>query len=430
MVQARRGDPMNTSARCETAGPHEPTEHPFDKPRAPAWDSDARYISELAEQYVLELNRSSRQAPELGRIARVGRFLQRARQWFRRKGRELVQEHWDIGLFDVFFGSVKAFGIYPALYFAGLTWTIPIMEYLPLNTQLWTAGYLFCRGNLLSAIGRLRYGHNLNEMNKLRDEALRIDPRDVRSIHRFEQGDHVITLRIRRGRLRDWLRKLRGLARKANVVQQSELRKMVSDTEFLFQANELRNNAYLYEAILIKKVLGATEDPKRLTGRLLPEAPLDEKSRALRDLLGESLEPSVARVTEQGNSLTDTLKKNLGDKLSATSLALRWINWAYQRRTFRLLAQLDVLHYRLLAERLDGTDTAASALGESIRDQRRQIQTWMDAAAQFGERAKLVFWKAAAQEVIRKGIREAQAAGLKVRLARLAFWLSPSRKSN
>jgi hypothetical protein len=414
----------------DPAGPTETAEHPLDELTTPAWDSDACYISDLAEQYARELNESSSQAPELSRLARFARLFQKVRQWFRRKVRELFQEHWDLGLFDVLFGSLKAFVIYPALYFVGLTWTIPIMEYLPLNTQLWTAGYLFCRRNLVSTLGWLCYGHSLNALNKLRDEALRIYPRDVRSIHRFQQGDQVFTVRIRRGRVRDWLRRVRGLAREPNVILQSELRKMVSDTEFLFQANELRNNAYLYEAILIKKILGAAETAKQLTGQLVPEAPLDEKNASLRDLVGESLEPSFTRVIEQGNSLTDTLKQNLGDKISATSLALRWINWAYQRKTYRLLAQLDVLHYRLLADHLNGTDCAASTLGESIRDQRRQIQTWMNSAARFSDRAKKASSKAAAGEVIRTGIQEAQAVGLKVRLARFAYWLSPSRKGN
>jgi hypothetical protein len=418
---------VETPVRFAAAGAIELPARPPDEPRTPDWDSDARHIADLAEQYVVELNEASRRAPALTRSARWGRVLHQTRQWFRRKTRALVQEHWDLGLFDVSFGSVKAFGVYPALYFAGLAWTIPILEYLPLNTQLWTAGYVFCRGRLLSGIGRLRYGHSLDAMNNHRDEVLRIAPRDARSIHRIRHGDLACTIRIRRGRVRDWLRRLRGIPREPNVVLLSELRAMVSDSEFLFQANELRNNEYLYEAILIRKVLGSYADAERLTGRLVPEATLDEKGRALRDLLGESLEPSFARVIEQGNSLTDALKRNLGDKLSATSLAVRWINWAYQRRTYDLLARLDVLHYRLLAANLDRKEAAASTLRESIREQRRQIETWMAAAARFGERAKVVSSKAAAHDVIRSGIIGAQAVGLKVRLARLTFWLSPSR---
>jgi hypothetical protein len=418
---------VETTEPYAAADPTEPSARPPDDPQTPDWDSDARHITDLAEQYVVELNEASRRAPALDRIARLGRALQQARQWFRRKTRALVQEHWDLGLFDVSFGSVKAFGVYPALYFAGLAWTIPIMEYLPLNTQLWTAGYVFCRRRLLSGIGRLRYGYSLDAMNKHRDNGLRIAPRDARSIHRVRHGDLGGTIRIRRGRVRDWLRRLRGIPREPNVVLLSELRAMVSDPEFLFQANELRNNGYLYEAILIRKILGVTESGKRLSGRLVPEAALDEQGWTLRDLLGESLEPSYARVIEQGNSLTDELKKNLGDKLSATSLTVRWINWAYQRRTYRLLARLDDLHYRLLAAYLGGKDAAASKLRESIRDQRRLIQTWMNAAAQFGERAKVATSKAAAHEIIRTGINEARAVGLKVRLARLAFCLSPPR---
>jgi hypothetical protein len=184
----------------------------------------------------------------------------------------------------------------------------------------------------------------------------------------------------------------------------------------------------LYEAILIRKILGRRKDSQQLTTRLRPEPPLDEQSRKLRDFLGESLEPSFARVVEQGNSLTDTLKKNLGDKFSATSLSMRWINWAYQRQTYRLLAELERLHYRLLADCLDDTDATLSALGEPIIEKRGEVQVSMNAAARFGTRAKQVTSKAAAQDVIRDGIKEAQAAGLKVRLARFALRWSPSRR--
>ena len=395
----------------------------------PARLAEVQHLSMLSEKYLFDLNNKSRSAPKLTQLKQFLRILHRVRQWVKRKSKELIQLHWDICVFDVVFGSLKAFIIYPMLFFAGLTWTIPIMEYLPLNTQLWTAGYLFCRRHILSKIGQYRYGHSLNEMNEFRDTALGIQPRDARNIHRFEYESVERTVRIRRSRFLDWMRKLRGKVREPNVVLQSELRKMISDKEFLFQANEIRNNAYLYEEIAIRKILTTPGDRPKLLKGLVPESPFTaERDKKLLDAMGESLTPAYARVIEQGNSLTATLRINLGNRFSATSLSLRWLNWSYQRTIYRKLAELDVLHYRLLADVLNGISIDESEPLLQIRRKEEEIRTWVERATTFGEQAKAVTTKPKAHRLIQRGIRKAQSFGLKVRLARTAYWLSPSAR--
>ena len=395
----------------------------------PTWDTDARHVASLVQEYLPALNEQARRAPRLTRRRQILRTMSRVRQWITRKVRELIQAHWDIGVFDVTFGSLKAFVIYPGLYFAGLVWAIPVAEAIPLNTQLWTAGYLFLRRHIRSAIGRFRYGHSLNRMDKFRDEVLRIQPRDARNIHRFEHESLQRTVRIRRGRLRHWMRRLRGQGPEPNVVLQSELRTMISDKAFVFVANELRNNAYLYEALAIRKILATPADRPKLLERLVPEAsPAGELDRQLLETIGETLIPPFARVIEQGNSLTETLKTNLGHKISATSLALRWINWSYQRATYRRLAELGRLHYRLLADVLDGRPLEYSEYPQRIRQKRQEIQVWMERASRFGRRAKAVTSKQEAHAVIRSGIAEARSLDRNVRLARIAYRLSPSAR--
>ena len=383
-------------------------------------------LSVLAERALTELNRKSRRAKSPGRGERLLRLLELAKQWVVRKVRELFQEHWDIGLFDVAFGSVKAFGIYPLLYFAGLAWTIPVMEYAPLNTQLWTAGYLFARGQILSQLGRRRYGHTLNRLNELRDRALRIEPRDARSIHRFslDQGERCV--RVRRSRFRAGLDRLRGRAPEANLLLQSELRAMISDPEFLFQANPLRSNAYLYEEVLLKKILATPEDRPKLLARLEPEAPLQGEARQLLGAIGETTAPTRARVIQQGESLTAALREQLGSGLSATSLALRWINWSHQRNIYRKLAELEALEYHLLADLLEGEMVERSRHLSPIRRKQAEIEAMIDCAASFGGRARSATSRAKAHQLIDSAIEEAGRMGLPVRLARTARWMSPS----
>ncbi|MHC4446601.1 MAG: hypothetical protein ACYSXF_02185 [Planctomycetota bacterium] len=395
----------------------------------PTWDTDARHVASLVQGYLAALDEQARRAPKLTRPRQILQTLARVGQWIRRKFRELIQSHWDIGVFDVTFGSLKAFLIYPGMYFAGLLWAIPVAEAIPLNTQLWTAGYLFLRRHVRSAIGRFRYGHSLNRMDTFRDEALRIQPRDARNIHRLEHETLRRTVRIRRNRLRHWMRRLRGKGPQPNVVLQSELRRMISDKAFVFAANELRNNAYLYEAIAIRKILSTPEDRPKLLARLVPEAPpAGERERKLLEVIGETLIASYARVIEQGNSLTATLKENLGHKCSATSLALRWLNWSYQRAAYKRLGELDALHYRLLADLLDGKPLEDSEYPQRIRQKREEIHVWMERATRFGDGAKAATSKQEAHAVIRAGLAKAQSLGRTVRLARIAYRFSPSAR--
>jgi len=386
-------------------------------------------LSRLAEKSFAEIDEKSRRTLVPTRAGRLLRALELARQWTVRKVRELFQEHWDIGLFDVLFGSVKAFGVYPALYFAGLAWTIPLMEYAPLNTQLWTAGYLFARGQILSQLGRRRYGYTLNQLGELRDRALRIRPRDARSVHRFVLDGVERCVRVRRSRLRGWLDRLRGRVPEPNVLLQSELRGMISDREFVFQANPLRSNAHLYEKILLKKILSVPEDRAKLLARLRPEPPLQGEARLLLAAIGETTAPTRARVIEQGESLAASLREQLGSGFSATVLALRWIHWSHRCRVYRKVAELEALEYQLLADLLEGEMVERSRYLEPIRRKQAEIEEWIERGAAFVARARGATSRAKARPLIESAIEQADGLGLPVRLARAVRWLIPAPRA-
>ena len=204
---------------------------------------------------------------------------------------------------------------------------------------------------------------------------------------------------------------------------------MISDQEFLFQANELRNNATLYEAILIQKILSTPRERSELLNRLHPEEPLGTSAdRKLLAAVGESPAPTYTRVIEQGNSLTAALAENLRSSFSATSLALRWINWSYQRKIYGLLSEQGRLAYRLIADLLDGRPIDESIYLGRIRERRAEVEMWIGRATRFGERAKTVVSKQEGRGVARLGIREARSVGRRVRLARLALRVSPSTR--
>ncbi|MBW2274657.1 MAG: hypothetical protein JRG96_15425 [Deltaproteobacteria bacterium] len=381
-------------------------------------------LARVSERHLAELEERCRAAVAPSMLGRRRRNIERAGQWIVRKGKEGVQDHWDVAAFDVGFGSVKAFGVYPALYFAGLTWTIPFMEFALLNTQVWTAGYLALRRRLLSRLGKRRYGHGLIEMDAHRDTVLRIDPADARSIHRFDWEGETFTVRIRRSWLRGWLDRRRGLPPEPNVLMQAELRQMISDPEFVWLANPLRSNAHLYEAIALRRILASSEDRPKLLQRLSPEAALDPPAAALARVIDETPLPGYARVIEQGDSLTASLREQLGSGFSATSLSLRWINWSHQRRIYGLMRELERLEYRLLAELLDGCPVAESIWQLRIVETREEIEEWIARAERFGALTRRLGSKAEAHELIPAAIARAREVGLTLRLARAARWLS------
>ena len=227
--------------------------------------TDAEYVSRLAGGLAAELSEAGRGASPLCGLARASRAFVRVRLAVTRHLRVVLRDHWDVGCFDLAFGSVKAFGIYPALYFAGLAWAIPLAEYAPLNTQLWTAGYLFARGKLLSAVGRVRYGRRCEELDALRDTMMHGE--DASAVHRFSFGGpegRVLRIRVERSRLRAWWARSRGRSAGAGVVLQADLRAMVPDAEFRFRAEMLRANPYLYERVLIEKLLMTQAGRSRL----------------------------------------------------------------------------------------------------------------------------------------------------------------------
>jgi hypothetical protein len=408
--------------------------------------ADARHIERVAARVAAELAWISCGAARPTRGRRVLRGFALAWQVVARKAKTLVREHWDIGLFDVLFGSLKAFAVYPALFFAGLAWTIPIMEYLPLNTQLWTAGYLAVRGHVLSEIGRRRYGHSLKQLDALRDRLLRVHPRDARHVHGFTVGGDRRVLRVRRSRFRHWLARWRGEGREPGVVLQSELRRMVRDPEFLFRANPLRANPYLYEEVLLARLLATPQAHVRLMASSAPEEPLEGEGRALRAALGESHVLALARLAEQADALAAAQPGRLG----ATALCLRWIHASLRRAVWRRLRSLADFEYRLLAEIADGGTVATSlvvparakpgpprsaslrlaarAFGASpqlaaLRSERAELRAEIARAAHLAERAKAVGCGPEAGRLAREALADARAHGLAARRAHLAAWL-------
>ena len=86
--------------------------------------SDHERLASLARLYAAEIERNGQGRRSATGARRIARGVVRARQWLVRKVREIARDHWDVGVFDLLFGSVKAFGIYPALFFAGLSLSI------------------------------------------------------------------------------------------------------------------------------------------------------------------------------------------------------------------------------------------------------------------------------------------------------------------
>ncbi|MDH3684879.1 MAG: hypothetical protein OEP95_01565 [Myxococcales bacterium] len=387
----------------------------------------ARVLGERAAEIRTECEALESRAA--GPSERLLRRLELLRQAVVRKGREIIQEHWDIGLFDVGFGSIKAFLIYPALFFADLGWWIPVAEVGPLNTQIWTAGYLLLRGEWLSYRGIRRYGRPLKVLDAHRNEALGLRPPDASGVHRFEWNDRRFVLRIRRNRIRHAWERFREGRNARNVLLQRELRALAGD-DFNFEVNPHRNNAPLYERILLSRILAHPTSRERLLARLSPEPELGDEGRALRERIGEQgTDLAVARVVAAGDRLVAALRESLGTGFSATAMSLRWIHWSYQRHIYGLLAAEDRAVYALLSSRLGAEESGVERGAARRQLARLQAESgpWIAAMERFGADACAARGELEVREVVSAGIRDARERGLTVRLARLARAVSPTQ---
>ncbi|MAE95907.1 MAG: hypothetical protein CL910_14715 [Deltaproteobacteria bacterium] len=382
-------------------------------------------LDERARALAEELELAALQPPREATTA-ARRAFESARQGILRKGREILQDHWDVGLFDVGFGSVKAFGVYPALFFAGWTWLIPLLEVAVLNTQVWTAGYLLLRREWLSIRCRRRTGRPLKELLAYRARVFGLRPEDATGLHRFEADGREWTLRIRRSAARHAWRCWRHGSPEPNTLLQRELRGLVADPVFRFLANPYRNNAPLYERILLARILAHRQERARLLARLVPECERRGVAAVLIEVLGEQgTDLAVARVVAAGDRLVAALREGLGTGFSATSLSLRWIHWSYQRKIYGLLARQERWAEQVLADWISGARRETVALREHAAV-RLEASAWTRAMEAYGERAGRVDGPLAARAAIARGIAEAQGRGLPVRLARCARAVSPT----
>jgi len=405
---------------------------------------DAEHIARHATGLAARLRRRARAARPPGGPARLGRIALGVRRALLRHLRAVFREHWDVGLFDLAFGCVKAFGVYPALYFAGLAWTIPLMEYAPLNTQLWTAGYLIARRKLASARGRLRFGHSLERLDALRDRSLGVDvsSRDARTVHRFAGPDGPRQVRVRRSRLRGWWERVRGRRAAPGLVEQRELRRMLGDPELRFRTDALRANPYLYERVLLEAILADPAARPALLERAVAPPRLEGPAAELAALVGDGPEPVRARLELERDRLARLLRRRLSRRPSgrlggAASLApfampivvafgLRALHAAWRRAAHRGLAELRELEYRLLADLAEGIAPSASPRAGVLRARRGALRADLERATALVERAEQVRSVAEARRLLAAGLAEARAAGLPARRAHLAAGLLAS----
>lgn len=334
------------------------------------------WLSERAHRYARLFERRAQREKHFW--PRPLRRLASGAHRFLRQLRELVQCHWDIAVFDLAFGSLKAFAIYPALFAMGLAWTIAIAEYAPLNTQLWTAGYLLVRRRIASAWGRRRYGYTLDRLDAERDTLIGRRSRSHDSLHRLELGGRTLCVAIRRSRWARVLERLPGAAPPGDVISISELRRLVADAEFRLHADALRHNPTLYERVLLVRAL-ATPEGRGVLNERLREAP---RLTGLAAELDRGREATEALLIEQA----DALRRAPGTR-SLARLGLRWLHGAYRREIRRETDNLRRLEYGLLAAHLDGKRRTVAQLQREHRRIRADIASWVGRAQAFVSRA-------------------------------------------
>ncbi len=382
---------------------------------------DEAQLDRIAADLERELLPRARAARPAKGVARVVRAVERLRQGLTRGFRRLLREHWDVGFFDALFGALKAFGVYPALYMAGLAWTIPLMEYAPLNTQLWTAGYLFVRDKLLSGLGRLRYGYSLRRLDALRGAHLPSVPNGT-TRHPLVDAPGGPCVHIRRSRVAAAWERLRGHAPAAGVLDQGRLRELVADPGFVHVANPLRSNPWLYERVLLRHALADASARERLLEiAITDDVPADA---AAVELLERSDELTRARLEADRDRLRTVLRALRPVAGAACAAGLSWLLASHRRAVRRAQSGLRHARYQLLADLAGGGTLDEPARVEPVRAARAALRARIACASALVDRIEAASRgrepAEASAQLLAQALAEARASGISARRAGLA----------
>lgn len=336
--------------------------------------------------------------------------------------RRLFRDHWDVGVFDLGFGCVKAFVIYPGLFSVGLTWTIPLMEYAPLNTQLWTAGYLVLRRRAASKRGERRYGVALEVLDAERERAL--GSSTGARPHVFAYAGRRFALCVDSNHLRAAWRRIRGGVLPPGSIELSELRRRVDEPEIVVQARGLRVHDFLYERVLLECALRVPASAAALIARATPVDAA--RASAFGGLVKASHTPSRARTGWAADRHATRVGRRF-TPFSREGLALRWLGWSYQRATERALAKVLELEYALLADLHRGVSQQRSAHAEMLGAALARADACQRSLDAFAMRARSARPGRSASQLVTREIEIARAKGLSVRLARAVRSLHAAR---
>ncbi|MGH0034616.1 MAG: hypothetical protein ACQGVK_06275 [Myxococcota bacterium] len=382
--------------------------------------ADERRIDARARRCAARCSRDARRPRS--RWTRPARKLGAGLARALRQLRDGLRRHWDVGVFDLAFGSLKAFGIYPALFALGLGWTIPLAEYAPLNTQLWTAGYLVLRRRIASALGRRRFGESLEQLEARRATYLGHPVSDDLARHHLEFGGERRVIVVRRSRWRPIVRRLRGLPPETDVVAPAELRRWLADPELALAAERHRHNPLLYERVLLHLLWDRAEGRRALEARLQPEA------RATADARG--LEPTLEWTRAVLADQTDRLAARLRGG-GCLAWALRFLHGAYGRKIRSLSVDVQDTTHRLLAALAHDPSAAGeperSRLRRELAGHREQLVIWMRRSEAFVERTDGLGGRAARTRALARELALARSSGLAARRAAAAARLAAAR---
>lgn len=356
-----------------------------------------------------------------GALARTARRLAHLPGGVARRIARLAREHGDVAVFDVAFGSLKAFGVYPALCLAGLAWTLPLMEYAPLNTQLWTAGYLLVRRRLRSLWGRWRYGVPLARMDALRALHLGCGPDDTVGVHEIPTGPGVpLRVRVERGRWRDRWRRWRGRPPRPDALALRELEALVGDPAWCALARRLADDPWLHERALLERIVADPEGRAALRRRLPPGPAPDTETRRWRAVLRPSDAPLRTVLREEARALREALARALGPGPSAARLCLRALHRVAQRNVHAAQAAIRDGEYRWIAARLAGDAPGAARAAEACAAGREALRGALARSRALASRAAAVRSGEAGARLVEAELREARARGARCTRARLA----------
>ncbi len=284
----------------------------------------------------------------------------------------------DAIVFATLYKIMKSAVLYPLLIYNGNAHLIPSVGMILLNADLWMGVYILVRNQIVNIFGRLKFGHSLDKLHKVRDAILQVEQSRHLSFHQIVVGGNIVTIDVKKDVFLDRFKKIEKKVFNQGVTV-DQLEELVGDEKFIKKAIEYKGKPYIYNEILLSKILHDQDKTLRLTKLIAPKNMIDDNLMIQKYIKNSRLyiEKISSYLIGFDEGLNNKIKTDLGIRIIHAHpevLSLKYQLWRYRRIVNKEIASLRVAEFELLASYLDGKNVNLTLFDKRLANSKKYIE--------------------------------------------------------